>query len=108
MFGIPSSSKFTGIYGVVFKTDVLLLADVLKILESLQFRMLKYYTAPGLAYASALKMSRVTLELLDDVDKIMFIEKGIRGGISRLVTDMVKLIMFIWKMNSTLTYLHHT
>ena len=36
-----------------------------------------YYTAPRLAWDAALKMSRVSLELITDIDMYHFIEKSI-------------------------------
>ena len=36
---------------------------------------LHYYTTPGLAWEAALKMSRVNLELITDIDMYTFIEE---------------------------------
>ena len=41
-----------------------------------------FYTAPGLSWAASPKMTKVELELLTDVDIHLFIEEGLRGGIS--------------------------
>ena len=41
-----------------------------------------YYTAPGLSWDACLKMTGVELELFTDVDMHLFIEKGLRGGVS--------------------------
>ena len=41
-----------------------------------------YYTAPGLAWDAALKVTEVKLELLSDIDMLLMVEKGIRGGVS--------------------------
>ena len=38
-----------------------------------------YYTAPGLAWDAALKVTKVKLELLSDMDMLLMVEKGIRG-----------------------------
>ena len=43
-----------------------------------------YYTAPGLAWDAALKLTEVELELLSDMDKLLMVEKGIRGGVSMI------------------------
>ena len=45
-----------------------------------------YYTAPGLAWDAALKVTKVKLELLADPDMLLMIEKGIRGGVSMIST----------------------
>ena len=83
-FKMKSLKEYHEVYN---KTDVLLLADVFEKFRDLCLKNYKldpvhYYTAPGLAWDAMLKMTKINLELLSDVDKLLMIEKGIRGGIS--------------------------
>ena len=64
-----------------------LLADVFQTfrktcLGSYKLDPLHYYTAPGLSWDALLKYTKSDLELLTDIDMHLFIEKGMRGGIS--------------------------
>ena len=43
-----------------------------------------YYTVPGLAWDVSLKVTDVKLELLSDIDMLLMVEKGIRGGVSMI------------------------
>jgi hypothetical protein len=49
-----------------------------------------YYTTPGVAWDAALKLTKVELELISDPDMYLFIEKGIRGGISTITKRYAK------------------
>ena len=81
-------------YDLYLKTDVSLLADVFeKIIKTLIIMSLKslnyygmdpchYFSSPGLPWDSMLKMTKVELELINDIDIHLFIEERIRGGIS--------------------------
>ena len=69
------------------KTDVLLLADVFENFRDICMKIYKldpahYFTAPGLSWDACLKMTGVKLELLMDVDMLLMVEEGIRGGLS--------------------------
>ena len=69
------------------KTDILLLTDVFEnfrktCLTYYKLDPLHYITSPGLAWDAMLKMTGINLELITDIDKQLFIEKGLRGGIS--------------------------
>ena len=44
-----------------------------------------FCTTPGLAMEACLKKTKVKLELLTDIDKILMFEKRIRGGISQAI-----------------------
>ena len=71
------------------KADVCGLADVMEEFRKVCRNNYKldpawYYTAPGLAWDAALKISKVKLELLADSDKLIFFERGIRGGVSTI------------------------
>ena len=41
-----------------------------------------YFSSPGLSWDAMLKMTGVKLEKISDIDKYLFIEKGLKGGIS--------------------------
>ena len=73
-----------------FKKDVLLLADVFEkfIATCLTFYGLDpchYFSSPGLGWDAMLKMTGVKLEKISDIYMYLFIEKGLRGGISYIV-----------------------
>ena len=84
VFGMKSLEDYHELYN---KTDTLLLADVFENFRnicSLNYGLdpAHYYTSPGLAWDACLKITEVKLELLSDVDMLLMIEKGIRGGVS--------------------------
>ena len=83
-FKMKTLKEYLELYNI---TDVLLLTDVFEnfrdiCLKNYGLDPVYYYTAPGLAWDAMLKMTKINLELLSDVDKLLMIEKGIRGGIS--------------------------
>ena len=69
------------------RTDVCLLADVFEnfwvtCLNQYSLDPAHYYTSLGLSWDALLKQSDVRLKLLTDYDMHLFIEKGLRGGMS--------------------------
>ena len=80
-------NKFEDIYNHYWKKDVLLLSDPFEkfISTSLKYYNLDpchYFSAPGLSWDAMLKMTKIELEKIRNPDKYIFIEKGMRGGIS--------------------------
>jgi hypothetical protein len=76
-------------HDLYLKTDVLLLTDVMENFRKVcranyGLDHLWYYTAPGLAWDASLKLTGVELELISFPDMYLFIERGIRGGISTI------------------------
>ena len=70
-------------------TDVLLLADVFETFRDLSMRYYgldpaHYYTAPGLSWDACLKMTKIRLELLTDIDMLLMFERSLRGGVSTI------------------------
>ena len=49
-----------------------------------------YFSPPGLRWDVMLKMTVVKLEKISDIDKYLFIEKGLKGGISYIAKRYVK------------------
>ena len=83
-FNIKTLRDYLELY---LKVDVLILCDVFE-----NFRKVcqnyygldpaHYLTAPSLSFDACLKMTGIELELFSDIDMHLFIEKGLRGGIS--------------------------
>ena len=74
-------------HDLYLKSDIVLLADVF---ENFRKTCLTYYgldpphyvSSPGLAWDAMLRMTKMNLDLITDIDMQLFIEKGMRGGIS--------------------------
>lgn len=78
-FGIKNMQNYTELY---LKTDIVLLADVFEQFRSVCLKIYSldpahYYTAPGLSWDAMLKTTGVRIELLTDIDQMLFVEKGI-------------------------------
>ena len=74
-------------HDLYLKTDALLLADVFEnfrktCLNHYRLDPSHYMTSPGLSWDAMLKMTKINLDLISDIDMQLFIEKGLRGGIS--------------------------
>ena len=68
------------------QSDTLFLADVFENFRNMCLKIYKldptrFLSAPGLAWQAALKKTKVKLDLLTDIDMLIMVEKGIRGGI---------------------------
>ena len=83
-FRIENMGQYHDLY---LKSDVLLLADVF---QNFRETCLAYYgldpchyvSSPGLSWDAMLKMTKINLDLISDIEMQLFIEKGMRGGIS--------------------------
>ncbi|KAL9958234.1 hypothetical protein ACROYT_G035222 [Oculina patagonica] len=83
-FGCKTLGDYHDLY---VKTDVTLLADVFENFrnicqEKYGLDPAHYFTSPGLSWDALLKKTGVQLELLTDSEMHLFVERGIRGGIS--------------------------
>ena len=71
-------------HDLYLKTDVLLLADVMENFrklceENYELDPAHFFTVPGMAWDAMLKITGIKLELLEDVDMLLMIEKGNPG-----------------------------
>ena len=83
-------------HDLYLKTDVLLLADVFEkfIKTCLNYYGLDpchYFSASGLSWDAMLKMTKIKLETISDINVHLFIEKGMRGRISYLAKRHSKI-----------------
>lgn len=85
VFNIKSMGEYADLY---LKTDILLLADVFESFRSSCLSVYgldpaHYFTLAGFSFDAMLKYTGVSIELLTDLDMLMLVERGIRGGISQ-------------------------
>ena len=72
---------------IIWKNDVSISVDVFEkfidtCLTFYKLDLCNYFSSPGLSLDAMLKMTGVKLEKISDIDMYLFIEKGLRGGIS--------------------------
>ena len=80
---------------ICITSDTLILADVFKNFRRMCLKIyhldpVKLISAPGLAWQAALQKNEVTLELLTDIDILLMVKKGIRGGICHAIHRYAK------------------
>ena len=91
-FNLKNLSDYHDLY---VQSDTLLLADVFenfrnKFIEIYELDPARFLSASGLAWQACLKKTGVELELLIDIDMLLMIEKGIRGGICHAIHRYAK------------------
>lgn len=77
-FEIKNMLDYTNLY---LKTDILLLADIFENSRTSSINLYgldpaHYHTTPGLSWDAMLKHTKVRLEVLTDIDMLLFVENG--------------------------------
>ena len=90
MFKELNLKNLVDYHNLYVQGDTLLLADVFenfrnKWIEICELDRAHFLPAPGLAWQPCLKKTEVRLGLLTNIDKLLMIEKGIRGGICHAI-----------------------
>ena len=91
------SNKNLGDYHDLYvQSDTLLLADVFENFRNMCIKVYEldpsqFLSAPGLAWQACLKKTKVELELITDVDILLMMEKGTRGGICHAIFRYAKV-----------------
>ena len=90
-----SNKNLRDYHDFYIQSDTLLLADVFKNFRNMCIKVYDldpahFLSAPRLAWQACLKKTEVKLELLTDVDTLLMVEKGIRGGISHAMHRYAK------------------
>ena len=72
------------------QSDTFLFADIFDNFRNMCLKIFeldpaKFLSATGLAWQAALKKTKVKLDLLTDIDMLLMVEKGIRGGICQAI-----------------------
>ena len=91
-FEIKNLGEYSYLY---IQSDRLLLVDVFEnfrnmCLEIYELDPAKFLSAPGLAWQTALKKTKIKLDLLTDIDMLYMAEKSIRGGICHSIDRYAK------------------
>ena len=91
-FEIKNLGKYHDLY---VQCDTFLLADVFgnfrnKCIEIYGLHLSHFLSAPGLAWQTCLKKRKVELELLTDIDMLLMVEKGTKGGICQAIHRYAK------------------
>ena len=79
------------------KNDVLLLCDVFGKLIGVYLKdygldPCHYFSSPGLSWDAMLKMIGIKLEKINNTDVHLFLEKGMRGGVSYISNKVMKIL----------------
>ena len=87
VFEIKKRGEYHDLY---VQCDTLLHADVFenfrdKCIEIYELDPAHFLSAPGLAWKACLKKTKLELELLANIDMLLMVEKGIRGGIYQAI-----------------------
>ena len=82
-------------HDLYMETDTLLLADVFEkyrrnIHRNYGMDPVHFYTAPSLSWSAGLKYSGAKLEIPHDISMHIFIDNGLRGGISMVANQYAK------------------
>ena len=85
-FNCKNLGEYSDLY---LKTDVCLLADVFENFRNTCLTYYKldpthYFSSPGLAWDAMLKMTKVELDLITDIDMENMVQLGMRGGVSTI------------------------
>ena len=84
VFGFKNLGEYHDLY---LKTDALLLFDVFEkfisvCLKNYGLDLSHYFSSRGLSWGTMLKMTGVQLKKINNIDVHLFLEKGMRGGVS--------------------------
>ena len=111
-FEIKKLGEYHDLY---VQIDTLLLADVFENFRNMCLKIYeldpgKFLLTPGLAWQAALKKTKLKLDLLTNIDMLLMVEKGIRGGICNSIYRYAKAsnkYMKDYDKNKESSYLHY-